>query len=181
MGRKHALLRKYNHKLKQKRAPPSLPPELKKALANAGVEAPKAKNAKDFYRSLGLRMDPNSDVRGKIGFQDRLGKLRIQQRELFPKKEEPVNTVPFVDVMESLPDAPKYQKHLNEFEFKCVAQLRAHYGDDYEMMAIDHRRNPMQWSIGELTKLMEVYEYEANLLREDRQNKEREEEEVLNS
>ena len=156
----------YKRYLKNKRKTQEirLPSKLKKALIEEGVEVPKKfKNAKDFYHSLGLKKDMNSDVYGKIGYHDKLGMIKKSKKENPEVKKNVVGEM-FEKANEKLPHGTGYKKHLTDFEIKCICQLRAFYGDDIQMMAYDYRRNPMQWSPGQLRDKIATYERTAQLL-----------------
>lgn len=161
MGRKSAHYNKI-YKNSQKRLQLTVPKALREALEAQGVEVPKSGKGRSFYSKLGLQMDPNADVKSKLGFTDKLGEIRKQQRT--PEPEIEGNPQAFQDAVDSLPQGMIYQKHLTDYELRCAMQLRAYYGDDYEMMSYDFRRNPMQWSVGEIRKIMTIYEREASLL-----------------
>jgi hypothetical protein len=150
------------YKHREQRRLVTLPGPLKQALAERGVDVPTGANARTLYQSIGIRSDPNADARDLTGFRDRLTEVRRQAR---PAKPEPVrDSTAFVEAAESLPHDGIYQKHLTEFELKCIVQLRAFYGDDLEMMSVDHRRNPLQWTIPQLKKVLAIYEREKALL-----------------
>ena len=171
MGRKQAASFKKIYMRKKKRSIPTMPKAMKKALEAHGVEVPKGTGLREFYSRLGIQSDPNADVRDQIGFTDKLGEIKRKQRVLEP---EPVIGDPekFAEAAESIPHGSGYEKHLNDFELRCVMQLRAFYGDDYEMMALDFRRNPMQWSVGQIKRAFAIYEREAELLKNHRENDE---------
>ena len=146
---------------------PRLPKGISDALREKGVDMSDTRTSKQFYTKLGLQSDPNADVRGKLGFHDHLHEVREQRRKETANKDQPkVSADAFVEANESIPHGPGFQKKLNDYEMKCIAQLRAFYGDDLDMMAMDHKRNPMQWTIAQLKKYMELYEKEANELAE---------------
>ena len=175
MGRKSAAFKKiYNRR--RKREMPTLPKVMKEALEEYGVEVPKGAGTREFYSQLGIQRDPNADVREIIGFTDKLGDMKRKQRVTKP---ETVVGDPekFAEAADSIPHRPTYEKHLNDYELKCVVQLRAFYGDDYEMMALDYRRNPLQWSVGQIKRAFAIYEREAELLREQAEKEAAEEEE----
>jgi hypothetical protein len=65
------------------------------------------------------------------------------------------------------------RKHLSDFELKAIVQLWAYYGNNLEMMSVDRRRNPLQWSIPQLKRVMAIYEREAVLLATIRDERER--------
>jgi hypothetical protein len=139
-----------------------IPRDLQDALRERGVEVPKRGTYRDVYGSLGLISNPNAALSNEVGFTDTLGHLRKQKRAVPPPITGDGEV--FAAAAESIPHGPGYQKHLTEYEMKCVMQLRAFYRDDLEMMAVDHRRNPMQWTVAQLKKKIAVYDAEAALL-----------------
>jgi hypothetical protein len=149
------------YRRKEARRIPRLPPVLASALKERGVDLPSEKSPKRFYSRLGLNPDPNSDVRSILGFSDRLGEIH---RRAHPPEPEHADPTPFVEAVESIPHGSVYQKHLTDFELKAIVQLRAFYGEDLEMMAVDHRRNPLQWSVPQIKRIIEIYQREAALL-----------------
>jgi hypothetical protein len=178
MGKKSRANRLWKlYKQREQRPLAALPGSLKRALAERGVDVPANANARTLYRSIGIRLDPNADARNLTGFRDRLAEVRRQAR---PVRVEPIcDSTAFVEAAESLPRGAIYQKHLTEFQLKCIVQLRAFYGDDLEMMSVDHRRNPLQWSVPQLRRVMAIYEREAALLatkKDELEHSEREEE-----
>lgn len=156
----------YKRYLKNKRKTQEirLPGLLKKALIEEGVDVPKKfKNANSFYRSLGLRKDMNSDAAHMIGYHDKLGDIRRGRIAEEAPRENTAGDL-FEKANEKIPHGTGYKKHLTDFEIKCLCQLRAFYGDDLQMMVYDYRRNPMQWSLGQLRDKMATYERTAQLL-----------------
>lgn len=164
MGKRKTTLLKHKY-LRQKkiRETPRLPPEVAQALKEKGVDI-SSTNSKNFYSKLGLQSDPNADVRHNLGFNDKLHQLRSRNKKVTKKPEGDAQI--FEEVVESIPHSEGYKRKLTDYEIKCIAQLRAYYGNDLEMMSYDHKRNPMQWTIGQLKKYMELYENEAKELAE---------------
>jgi hypothetical protein len=163
------------YRRKEARRTPRLPPALAEALKERGVDVPVERSHRRFYSQLGLQSDPNADARAQIGFSDRLGEIRRRARVDPPM--EAGDPAPFVAAAESLPHGARYEKHLGDFELKAIVQLRAFYGTDLEMMSVDHRRNPLQWTVPQLKRVMAIYEREAALLATKKDEFEREGEE----
>lgn len=164
--RKTTILKQKYLRKKRLRETPKLPPQLAEAFKEKGVDLSNVSTSKQFYSKLGLQSDPNSDVRQSLGFNDKLREVRSRKKV---QKEEPKTnnaTSIFQEVMDSLPEPEGYKRKLTDYEIKCIGQLRAFYGDDLEMMRVDHKRNPMQWTIAELKKNIELYEKEAAELAE---------------
>ncbi|OHT12165.1 hypothetical protein TRFO_18160 [Tritrichomonas foetus] len=157
---------------------PRLPPEVAEALREKGVDVPSTMSSKKFYSSLGLQSDPNADVRGKLGFNDKLHEVRNQAKNVQVEKVEGDANL-FVEAVESIPHSSGYEKKLNDYETKCIAQLRAFYGDDLDMMVTDHKRNPMQWTLAQLKRYMQLYEKESQELAEQMAAAQQEEEEEM--
>lgn len=170
MGKRKTTQLKHKY-LRQKklRETPRLPPEVAQALREKGVDI-SATNSKQFYSKLGLQSDPNADVKHQLGFNDKLHQLKSRNKKVDKKVEGDAKI--FEEVIESIPHSEGYKRKLNDYEIKCIAQLRAYYGDDLEMMTYDHKRNPMQWTLGQLKKYMELYEQEAKELAEQMQQAE---------
>ncbi|KAH0794194.1 hypothetical protein GPJ56_001797 [Histomonas meleagridis] len=163
MGRKERKLNKAYLRKKRLTQTPRLPPELKRALKERGVELPSKITSHGFYKKLGLQINPNADAKTQLGFHDKLAEVKANVKK--PQKEEEMgNSEIFQEAADSIPHGPGYQKHLNDYEIKCISQLRAFYGDDLQMMAYDYRRNPMQWSVGQLREKIAIYENTAALL-----------------
>jgi hypothetical protein len=161
MGKRAPLARQiYSRRLRNRSA--RIPPDIQEALRERGVEVPKRGSFRDVYSQLGIIADPNALTGTEVGFTDNLGQIRKQKR--VPPPPITGDGDVFAAAAESIPHGTGYQKHLTEYEMKCVMQLRAFYGDDLEMMAVDHRRNPMQWTVAQLKKKIAVYDAEAALL-----------------
>ena len=162
MGKRKTTQLKQKYLRKKKiRETPRLPPEVAQALREKGVDI-SSTNSKQFYSKLGLQSDPNADVRHNLGFNDKLHEIRSKNKKAAPKPEGDAQV--FEEVVESIPHSEGYKRKLNDYEIKCISQLRAYYGDDLEMMMIDHKRNPMQWTLGQLKRYMAMYEEEAKEL-----------------
>ena len=147
----------------RKYSAPELPKGIADVLKDKGYDLPKPKTLREFYSRLGLASDPNQGA--QVGFNDTLGELKKSfKREENQAEQIGEPAIPFVEIIESLPHGEGYKKHLTEYEFKVVSDLRARYGDDYDMMAIDHKHNPMQWTAKQVQSKMKVYEYEMGLL-----------------
>lgn len=161
--RKTTILKQKYLRRKKLRETPRLPPEVAEALREKGVDV-SATTSKQFYSKLGLQSDPNADVKQSLGFNDKLHQLRSKNKK--PEQKPEGDAKIFEEVVESIPHSGGYKKKLNDYEIKCIAQLRAYYGDDLEMMMIDHKRNPMQWTLAQLKRYMNLYEEEAKELAE---------------
>ena len=173
MGKRKTTILKHKYLRKKKlRETPRLPPEVAEALREKGIDM-SSTNGKQFYSKLGLSSDPNADVRNSLGFNDKLHELRSKNKKVEKKPEGDAKI--FEEVVESIPHSEGYKKKLNDYEIKCIAQLRAYYGDDLEMMMIDHKRNPMQWTLAQLKRYMALYEQEAKELAEQVRRNEEEE------
>ena len=157
MGKKHETKR-YNRMYNRKLAAPELPKHIKDIIKNEGIELPKAKTAKEFYAQLGLSADPNDTA--PVGYSDKLGEIIKNSKNTEKKTNSIINLEDFAN---KLPHGDGYKKHLTEYELKCIAQLKLRYGDDLEMMARDHRHNPMQWTIKQLQSKMKIYDYESQI------------------
>lgn len=164
MGRKSTSIR-YRNRKKKRTAAPDLPEVLKAALEERGVVVPEKGKAREFYNKLGIQSDPNADAKKMIGYHDRLAEVRAQTKPPEPEVEIGDAEV-FQEAADSIPKDGLYQKHLTDNEIKIISNMRAFYGDDYESMLVDHRRNPMQWSISQIKEKFSIYEKLSQTLQE---------------
>lgn len=141
-------------------AAPELPDDVKKAIESYGYTVGTATNFKDFYTRLGLSSNPNDTA--QIGFTDKLGNLKREKAlEKLKEKQPEEVVVNLPEVMDKIPDKDPLVRHLGENDFKIMAQLKTRYGNDFEMMAMDRRRNPWQLNVNQLKKKMAMYDREV--------------------
>ena len=155
-----------NYIHKKRRQAPQLPTNIQKAMTENGLEIPKASTVGQFYGDLGLLSNPNDLFKGHVGFKDKLGQLTAQKPKEVEKTEFQKKVI---ESIESLPKGEYYKEHLTEYEWKCVHQLITRYDDDYEMMAIDFRLNPMQWNVTQIKHKIAIYNRENKEIAEEHQ------------
>ena len=148
-------------------APPRLPKDVADSLKERGYNVSRATSMKDFYAKLGLSSNPNDSA--QIGFNDKLGHVQKEIKEnrpVLPKKEV-TDVIPFAEIMESMPKPEGYKHKHTENDFKILTKLEARYGDDYEMMSYDRRRNPKQWTVAQLKREFDIYHREVKEIEEE--------------